>query len=112
MYPCAPHVHEQLYTIHDITCGPAFKTAALELLRGDETDQGGRGQSGPVILVLETLRWEKYFFCVIFFVGGGSVEKRNMPWAGAATFFLFDVVWLLSLYRQRVFDNVVQRRYE
>lgn len=48
----------QLYTIHDITCGPAFKAAALDLLAAAEAevDEGLEQQTEPVIMALETLR--------------------------------------------------------
>lgn len=48
----------QLYTIHDITCGPAFKAAALDLLTAAEAEveEGFGQQTEPVIMALETMR--------------------------------------------------------
>ncbi|CAM9660731.1 unnamed protein product, partial [Ectocarpus sp. 13 AM-2016] len=56
---------EQLYTIHDITCGPVLKAAALELLKAAaeaEVDEGDGQQTETVAMALETSRW-----------GGGGV---------------------------------------
>ncbi|CAM9821657.1 unnamed protein product [Ectocarpus sp. 6 AP-2014] len=50
---------EQLYTIHDITCGPVLKAAALELLTAvaeDEVDEGDGQQTETVAMALETSR--------------------------------------------------------
>ncbi|CAM9275179.1 unnamed protein product [Ectocarpus fasciculatus] len=50
---------EQLYTIHDITCGPVLKAAALELLTAvaeAEVDEGVGQQTEAVAMVLETSR--------------------------------------------------------
>lgn len=59
----------QLWTIHNITCGPYFTDAALELLKEASWgwNQGSRGtaeeeleiaaiQSEPVMMALESLR--------------------------------------------------------
>lgn len=57
--PAATCFHpSQLYTIHDITCGPAFKAAALDLLTAAEVevDEGFGQQTEPVVMALETLR--------------------------------------------------------
>lgn len=53
-------VPSQLNTIHDITCGPTFRAAALELLKEakDEAEKGLDESTEPVIMVLETLRRE------------------------------------------------------
>lgn len=55
VFPCDACTTLQLYTIHDITCGPAFKSAALGLLKAAEADEDEE-QTEPVIIVLETLR--------------------------------------------------------
>ncbi|CAB1098104.1 unnamed protein product [Ectocarpus sp. CCAP 1310/34] len=50
---------EQLYTIHDITCGPVLKAAALELLTAvaeAEVDEGVGQQTEAVAMVLGTSR--------------------------------------------------------
>lgn len=50
----------QLYTIHDITCGPILKTAALELLTAvaeAEVDEGVGQQTEAAAMVLGTSRW-------------------------------------------------------
>ncbi|CBJ27230.1 conserved unknown protein [Ectocarpus siliculosus] len=50
---------EQLYTIHDITCGPVLKAAALELLTAvaeAEVDEGDGQQPETVAMALKTSR--------------------------------------------------------
>lgn len=59
---CAAHDPPQLYTIHDITCGPAFKAAAVSVLTEAEAEVdegmglGGHEHEEPAILVLDTWR--------------------------------------------------------